>query len=200
MKRIIPIIALFFYASLSPAFAQISSADRDQLTSHLRASQDQLLNEVKGLSEEQWLYKPDAESWSIAETVEHLAKSEQNIFGMAQMSLQQEPAPGIKEKLNFTDEMLLGLITSREQKVKTRPEFEPTQQFSDYKGSLKAFKEKRKENIQYARSTNDNLRDYYAEFPFGWIDTYQVILFMSGHTERHIGQIEEVKASSGYPI
>lgn len=200
MKRIFNIIALFLCSSLSPVLAQISDADRDQLTSHLKTSQDQLLDAVKGLSADQWLYKPNAESWSIAETVEHLAKSEQNISGMAQMSLQQSPAPEIKEQLNFTDDMVLELITSREQKVKTRPEFEPTQEFSDYKGSLKAFKERRKQNTQYAQGTNDDLRAHYAEFPFGWIDSYQVILFMSGHTQRHIDQIEEVKAAKGYPL
>lgn len=200
MKRIIPTIILLVCVSLTSAFAQISDADREKITSQLKASQTELMSAIKGLSEEQWLYKPTADSWSIAETVEHLAKSEQNIFGMAQMSLEQEPPTDIAEKHNFTDEMILGLITNREKKVKTRPEFEPTQQFDDYSGSLKAFKDKRKDNIKYVRSTDDNLRGYYAEFPFGWVDTYQVILFMSGHTQRHIAQIEEVKAASGYPL
>ncbi len=200
MKRLTFTLVLIFCTSLTTLFAQVSEADRASLLQNLQTSTDQLNASIKGLTEEQWLYKSSADAWSIAECVEHLAKSEQNIFGMAQMSLQQEPPANIKEKHNFTDEMIMALITSREKKVKTRTEFEPTQQFDDYKGSLKAFKDKRKDNIKYVKSTQDGLRNSYAEFPFGWVDTYQVILFMSGHTQRHIAQIEEIKRSTEYPL
>ena len=33
----------------------------------------------------------------------------------------------------------------------------------------------------------------------GEVDAYQGILFLSAHTERHTKQIEEVKATTGYP-
>lgn len=200
MKRIIPIIILLVCASLTSVLAQISDADRDKITSQLKASQTELLSAVKGLSEEQWLYKPTADSWSIAECVEHMAISEKNIFAIVGMSMQSEPEAGIKDKLKFDDNMIMGFITSREQKVKTRPEFEPSQKFDGYKGSLKAFKDKRKSNLQYVKTTSDDLRNHYFEFPFGWVDSYQVIVFMSGHTQRHIAQIEEVKAANGYPL
>ncbi len=48
-------------------------------------------------------------------------------------------------------------------------------------------------------TTEDDLRNHYAKFPFGVMDSYQVLLFMSAHTERHIYQIEEVKADPNLP-
>ena len=99
----------------------------------------------------------------------------------------------------MTDEQVLGIITDRSNKVKTRPEMEPKNTFGSADGSLAAFMKKRKENINYVKKTTDDLRNHFADFPFGKIDSYQTILFMSGHTERHTKQILEVIASSGFP-
>jgi hypothetical protein len=35
--------------------------------------------------------------------------------------------------------------------------------------------------------------------PFGTIDGLQILLFMSGHTERHVAQMEEVMANENFP-
>jgi hypothetical protein len=35
--------------------------------------------------------------------------------------------------------------------------------------------------------------------PFGVADTYQALLLIPAHTERHLAQINEVKASAGFP-
>jgi hypothetical protein len=37
------------------------------------------------------------------------------------------------------------------------------------------------------------------ELPFGTIDAYQGILFMSAHTERHVRQIEEIMDDENFP-
>jgi hypothetical protein len=35
--------------------------------------------------------------------------------------------------------------------------------------------------------------------PFGWIDGYQLYLFIAGHSKRHTQQLNEVKANPSFP-
>ncbi|MGB5435929.1 MAG: DinB family protein, partial [Maribacter sp.] len=71
--------------------------------------------------------------------------------------------------------------------------------FGSYAKTLVAFMTKRAEHIAYMRTTKDDLRNHYAQLPLGMIDGVQILLFMSGHTERHIRQMEEVLAHPDFP-
>jgi len=54
------------------AFAQDSAADRAALLKYLEKTRAELVNATKGLSTEQWNFKPAADRWSVAEIAEHL--------------------------------------------------------------------------------------------------------------------------------
>lgn len=41
-------------------------------------------------------------------------------------------------------------------------------------------------------------RHHYAQFPFGAVDDFQMLLFISAHTERHVAQMQEV-SPKGFP-
>ncbi len=176
-----------------------STAERKKAVQHLKQTSQELMVAVKGLNENQLNYKTSEESWSIAECLEHLAISEKNLMGMVQMSLKEEADASKRSDVAMSDDQLLGLITSREQKVKTRKEFEPVNSFGSFKNTLNTFKERRKSNMEFVKTTDVQLRDYYLQFPFGLIDAYQGILFMSGHTTRHTNQIKEIMESEGFP-
>lgn len=177
----------------------ITKEDRTAAIDHLKETQSELMKSVKGLSEAQLNFKPTPESWSIAECVEHLAISESTIFGLVAKSLEAEADAAKKSELKFDDAGLVNMISDRSFKVKTQKPFEPTGKFGSYKGSLDSFKSQRKSNMKYVKSTKDDLRNHYFEFPFGLVDSYQIIRFMSGHTTRHTKQISEIAASEGYP-
>ena len=53
--------------------------------------------------------------------------------------------------------------------------------------------------MEFVSSTDADLRNHYAQLPFGTIDAYQALLFISGHTERHILQIVEVMENDDFP-
>lgn len=183
------------------AFAQteITADEKAKALKHMKASQSELLKTVKGLSEEQLSFKASPDTWSIAECMEHIAISEKNIFGIVEMTLKSDPDPSKRSAVQMSDDQVIGMISSREQKVKTRPEFEPKSNFGSYQGSIDEFKSKRKANMAFVKSSKDDLRNRYFEFPFGTVDAYQVILFLSGHTVRHTDQIKEVMASNSFP-
>ena len=181
------------------AQSTISKEERSKAVEHLKETQSELLQTLSGLSEVQLNYKPTPDTWSIAECMEHIAISENNIFDIIRMSLEKDADPSQRANVKLSDDQLLGIIEGRAQKVKTRKEFEPTNQYGGYDGSLQEFIKQRKAHIRYVKSSKDDLRNRYFDFPFGKVDTYQVILFMSGHTRRHTDQIKEVMADSNFP-
>lgn len=179
--------------------AKLTDAERQKAVEHLSASKDKVLTDVQGLSEAQLNYKASPESWSIAECVEHLAISENLIFEMVPGAAPDMSDAAAPTEASMTDDELLGMITDRSHKVKTGEAFEPSGKFGSYEETLEEFLTKRQMHIDYIKNTDDDLREHFSQLPFGTADSYQIVLFMSGHTERHAMQIEEVMADPGFP-
>ncbi|MFZ1807496.1 MAG: DinB family protein [Cyclobacteriaceae bacterium] len=177
-------------------YAGLTDSEREFAVKHLKETKKDLLGKVKGLSDAQLNFKATEESWSIAECVEHITKSENMIWGMVEGPQKGEPT---KAENGMTDEALVGMITSREQKIKTQEMFKPTGAYASTKDAMKEFGTKRDEHIKYVQSTSADLRSYFNDMPFGKMDAYQAIIFMSGHTKRHTAQIEEVMANAKFP-
>lgn len=190
---------IIFFSLTTLGQNTLTKKERDNALAYLKETKTNLLNNLDGLSDAQVNFKPNAESWSIAECVEHLAISESLIFSFVQGSLKTEADPSIRGEVKMTDEQIIQLITDRSGKVKTKEPFEPKNNFGSYQGSLDEFLNKRKHNLKYVKTTKDDLRNHYFDFPFGKADTYQVILFMAGHSTRHIKQIEEILANPSFP-
>ena len=114
-------------------------------------------------------------------------------------ALKQPADPARRSEVKMSDEQILAMIPDRTNKIKTQPSFEPTGKYGDFKETLKVFLEKREDNIKFVKKTAADLRNHYAQLPFGTIDAFQLILFMSAHTERHVKQIEEVMANENFP-
>jgi hypothetical protein len=184
------------FDSLAPA---LTDAEREYASKLLQETKDDILKKVKGLTPEQLNFKADPNSWSVAECVEHIAISENNIFGFAQSALQQPADPSLRKDVKMKDEEIIAMITDRTHKVKTQEAFEPSNKFGSFEATLNEFKSKRDANIKYIKSTSDDLRNHYNDFPFGKVDTYQTVLFMAAHSRRHTEQIKEVMNNPAFP-
>lgn len=198
MKKI-TLSLVFLVIGFTAVNAQLTDTEREATVAELMNTHDALLASVEGLSDAQLNYKSTPESWSVAECVEHLAISENNIFGMATGALETPADASKRGDVAMTDDKLMAGITDRSGKIKTGEAFEPSGKFGSFDETLKAFVSKRVENLEFAKTTDADLRNHYAQSPFGTIDAAQVLWFMSGHTNRHTQQIEEVKATEGFP-
>lgn len=185
--------------SFNGAETTLTDAERKYALNLLAETRGNLLKKVKGLSVEQLNFKADPTRWSIAECVEHIAISESNIFGFAQMGLKEPADPSKRSEIKVTDDGIINMIADRTNRVKTQEAFEPTGKFGSFDATLSEFKTKRDSNINYIKTTSDDLRNHYNDFPFGKIDTYQTILFMAAHSKRHTDQIEEVMKNPNFP-
>lgn len=199
MKKIFLPITLFMMLSYTTSDDLMTQAERKFALEQFQNSETHLLSVIKGLSRTQLNFKANDSSWSVAECTEHIAITENALFGMVEEMLKTPADPSKRGDIKMTDEQVIALITNRTKKVKTQEQFVPGGKFGSHEATVKAFVDRRDSHIKYIKETKDDLRNRYQQLPFGTIDGYQLLLFINGHTERHIKQIEEVKANLNFP-
>jgi hypothetical protein len=202
MKRSTFLAAIIGAVVLSSSLiaGEVTKADRDKLVDHLKKTEAAFLKSIDGVSDAQWKWKSAPDRWSVAETAEHITKAEDMLRGRVEGMLKAPAAaPDLLAKTKGKDEVILKAIPDRSVK-RTAPEpLVPKGSFASKAALIEAFKAARAKTLAIAGGTSD-LRGYAnAELPVGETDAYQGILFLSAHTERHTKQIEEVKATAGYP-
>src|SRR5687768_2840224 len=159
-KKLFVLVFAIAAMSFNKASSGLTDAERKQAIQLLQNTRDALVKKVGGLSEAQLNFKPDPNVWSVAECVEHIAISENNLFGFCQIALQQPADPSKRSEVKMSDEDIVNMITDRTSKMKTQEAFEPTGKFGSFDATLTEFKAKRDYNINYVRTTEDDLRNH----------------------------------------
>jgi hypothetical protein len=173
--------------------------DSAALKEHLLTSAAAFEKSLAGLSEAQWNFKPAPDRWSIAECAEHSAATEDALRGLIEKNVLSKPAKeGDLVPDRTQDEKVLKFITSREGKAKAPEMLQPKHVYPTRDANLAHFRESRELTMKLAG--REDLRRYSMKNQLlGDMDAHQWMLYLSGHTLRHVAQIEEVKASAGYP-
>ncbi|HEV7764332.1 MAG TPA: DinB family protein [Thermoanaerobaculia bacterium] len=198
MKSVSKVFALLLLVAV-PAFAGDAAADKEKLVQELERTRAKFLKSVEGLSEAQWNYKAAPERWSIAQCAEHIAAAESFIRGYVGQALTTPLAADQSKAELVKDELVQKMIVDRSKKFSAPEPLVPTSRFASPAETVATFEKERAETIKLAQSDAD-FRAHAAQHPgFGMLDTYGWLLFLSGHSERHTLQIEEVKASADFP-
>jgi DinB superfamily len=178
----------------------LSVEERNNLTSVLNRSLEKFNLTVDGLSEEQFNYRMKPSEWTIAECIEHITLAELRFPKIVEEEMKKPADPEMRKKVKIADDAIRGRITNRFWKARSPEVLKPTGSFTTTELALKLFRKQRKETLEYINSTNDDLRNHFWEHrATGIIDLYQTLILMSGHLERHIAQIEEIKSSKRFP-
>ncbi|MCL5246337.1 DinB family protein [Cellulophaga sp. 20_2_10] len=199
MKKVIYGVIALLMLSFMPVNKGLNNADKELVVTEMTKTTKYLLQAIKGLSPEQLNFKSSPESWSVAECVEHIAVSESNIFGAVEAAVKTPADASKRDLVKITDDEVIGFMLDRTKKAKAPEAFKPSGKFGSHKETVKAFLKKRKQNIKYAKKTEDNLRNHYGEMPFGVVDGVQLMVFISAHSERHILQIKEIMSHTDFP-
>jgi hypothetical protein len=201
MKRSMFLAALMGAVVFSSSLiaGEVTKTDRDTLVAHLKKTQAAFLKSIDGVSEAQWTWKSAPDRWSVAETSEHITKAEDMLRGMVEGMMKAPAAPDLLAKTKGKDAMILQVIPDRTKKAQAPEPLVPKGTYPTKAALIEAFNAARAKTLAIAGGTSD-LRAYgMAGLPVGEVDAYQGVLFLSAHTERHTKQIEEVKATAGYP-
>jgi DinB superfamily len=194
-------IALALALSLvSAAAAGLPDAERRVLTDHLAKSSQEFLSSVDGLTPEQWSFQAGPDRWSIAQCAEHIALAEDFLRELVENKvLTAEPSPERIAERKQLDDKVLAMIVDRSFKAQAPEPLRPVDKFGSPQAAVEHFTQSRAMTVALAQG-RDDLREHAAENPaFKELDAYQWLLFLSGHTLRHTAQIQEVKASPGFP-
>ena len=160
-----------------------------------------MLQAVDGLSEEQRIFKPAEDRWSVAGCVEHIILVEGFVLHTIQTTLQAPPEPAEKQaEVRRKDPIVLERVPARIRRVMGPPAVHPTNRWPDFDDLLDQFEATRERSVTFAAGTEADLRSHFFPHPFmGDLDCYQWLLFLGLHCERHVRQLEEVKADAGFP-
>jgi hypothetical protein len=181
-------------------FAQLTNSERDFALSHLYGSEKMFLVSVERLSPAQVNFRAAPNRWSIAECAEHIALAEDFLFGIVKDGVMKSPAVPDHKASQADDEKVLSFTVDRTQKFTAPEPIRPASKFASVDEAVAHFEQSRAHLLDYVRSGQDDLRHHVAKHPLGFtLDGYQWILLLSAHTERHVAQIEEVKADPNFP-
>ena len=188
-------------ATAAPATG-MSDDDREHLLVHFEMTGQVLAELVRGLSPTQLEYKASSDRWSIRECISHLAVAEPDYWRDLMKAVKAAPDMQGKDmqgkKSSATDADILWYGIDRVVHTKTGGGHEKVDTYKDAAVALAKFQALRATMIDYIKSTHDDLRAH----SFGsqeLIDSWQWMLEISTHAERHIQQIREIKADPNFP-
>jgi DinB superfamily len=182
--------------------AGMTDEDREHLLVHFQMTTQMVAEQVQGLSPAQLEYKASPDRWSIRECVSHLAVAEPDYWRELMAAVKAAPdmktaeMKGKESSNSDADIMWYGI--DRVVHTKTGGGHEKVDTYKDLGEAMAKFQALRATMIDYIKTTHDDLRAH----SFGNrepIDSWQWMLEISTHAERHIQQIREIKADPNFP-
>lgn len=166
----------------------------------LKDTRDDAIKSSKDLSAAQLNYKAKPDKWSVKECMYHIAGAEKLLWTLFENTMKLPANPEKRAEIKVTDEQVVKMIEDRSGKFQAPEPIQPKNTgFNSLDEAVMDFKKHRGDHIKYLKNTTEDLRNHVVQMPFGYIDCYQVLLFIAAHSNRHTQQMNEVKASTGFP-
>ncbi len=186
-----------YLAHCTPSISKKAGSNTKYLINYLQETRYALHKTLAQVDNELWRKRPDSLSWSIVQISDHILKAELAVYGQlsnGKQTIDSESKPN--EANREMDKMIIRLATDRSVKMQSPESILPGDSWETPEEYLKSFDETRDATISFLKGVKFPLRDYSAHFaPMNQpIDGYQWILVIAAHTQRHIGQIEELLA------
>ncbi len=175
--------------------------NRAELIEGLETSAASFVAAFRGLASGQFHFKPGPNRWSIAETVEHVIVAETGSGKLLRGKLiREEATPELIETARDGYARVDRRLLKREG-VFQAPDFVlPTGRWTTPDEMSAAFNETRQATLEFLRATALDLTRFVAPHPaLGPLNGDSWLYFLIRHCTRHIDQIDEAKASPGYP-
>lgn len=188
-------------AAIAPQAARkLTEKDREYAINQLKASREKFINSVAGLSETQLKFKTAPDRWSVSEVAEHITLAEDFLFNYYSNQVLKSPATPEKER-KVSDDQVQTLMSDRSQKAQAPEPVKPGKNaWPNITETMQEFEKRRARTIDFVKTTDIDLRSHFGGFgPGQEIDGLQWLLVISGHVERHVLQINEVKADTNFP-
>ena len=181
--------------------ASITPEERQKLFDYLKSSEEKFLALIDGVGEEAWAWKPTPQRWSVGECAEHIVRTERSLFETAEQALAAPENPEWAEKTKDKSDFIERVMPDRTGRAQAPQEVRPTDGLTKAQ-VMDQFRATREDLAKLMEDQSLPLKSHTVEHPFpvfGTLNAYQWIIYVPLHTIRHSKQIEEVKATAGYP-
>ena len=180
---------------------RMTAAERTELIRLLEEARDECLAEVETVTDDQWHFRPSSGAWSIGLIGEHLDLVERGLFGRVEQALAHESNPAWETATGRKDAFIRTMLADRGIPRDAPAAVVPTGTVAREE-ALRRFVERRARSLAFAETTAAPLRAHTLDHHrpvYGTLNAYQWLLYIPLHNQRHIAQIRETKAASGYP-
>jgi uncharacterized damage-inducible protein DinB len=175
-------------------------SDQELLLSELRRTKNEMVEATESLSDEQWHFKPDEKLWNIAQAVEHMGIYERLYLQEIRVALYDtDPKPEIASQI-LGDKTYLAWMA--EKNPHTAPKHAVPPGFMKGKDNLDYFLYGRNLLEEIVSTTEKDLKTHFMprkSEPLGLRSIHGLLVIHYGHTDRHLRQIERIKAHPDYP-
>ncbi|MEQ9091626.1 MAG: DinB family protein [Balneola sp.] len=159
------------------------------LAEEYQSNTESFIKFIENLSDDIFNKKPDKNTWSAAENVEHIIRSE---FGTARLfnaSTEKGPSRNTEERIQKIE----SLFRDRTKKLQAFGVVLPTDSDKDKSELLEKFKTSRTQVIELIKVQDpDEICTRFEHPLFGFMTRREWIHFNMVHSNRHIDQIQEL--------
>ncbi len=197
ISLIITLCSLTTLSQASSAPVVFTEKDREFALKYLNDTKDDFVKQLTGLSEAQLNFRAAEGRWTIGEIAEHIIVVESALMGMFN-------APTAKRSFGadvprVADTAIVLAITNRGQKFTAPEQVRPNGRWKTRDELLSNFEKTRGATIEWMKANKEDLRSTFVRSPMGMVDSLQAMLFLTGHSDRHLAQLKEVKSDQKYP-
>jgi hypothetical protein len=182
--------------STIPDTTSCIEVDKATLLETLRKGEEAFLHSIAGVSEATCRPRPAEDRWSILECAEHVAVAEEVMLGLVTGKRKTRNTETPKR-----DDRILRSGTDRSMRFDASDQSRPRGRFSTLAEAVAHFRAVRERTLRLVGETREDLRATEVMHPHhavGVISTYECLLLIGSHAQRHALQIEEVKNSPAY--
>ena len=168
-----------------------SNSDKNFLVSLLRESRKNFLGSFAEVSDEESRLHPAENCWSVLDTVEHLTSAE----GIMLRLITTQRRPRSADAAN-REQIFLKVIGDRSRKMQSPEGGQPCGRFANLADAAVQFMTNRDGVIQFVEQHPEDLRASEVTHPHpaaGNVSTYEMVIIIAKHAERHAKQIEEIR-------
>jgi uncharacterized damage-inducible protein DinB len=170
--------------------------ERTEIVQNLERSRQEFMAAVAGLSESQAKMRPDPERWSVLDCVEHVASVEERFLAFLNKAEKLDTPRVDKEK----EAGLMARIPDRSVRAQAPDAVVPNGRFATLEQALAQFNAGRDTSVRFAQERCDDLYHLASAHPrFGPMNGVEFLIIIAGHSRRHAGQIQEVRAEIEKP-
>lgn len=176
-----------------------TETDRQFLMSNLRRTTSEIVNETESLTEAQWHFKPNEDSWSIAQVVEHISLYDHFTLQNTYIAFNNKPD---KEAFAQSRSDEMNIAWMGEEKPHKAYKYATPLGLMKGKDNLIYFNNIRNLLERFVSTTQRDLKAYFtprSNEVHKKRSIHGSIVVHFGHTDRHLRQIRKIKSSFNFP-